>query len=625
MRQAQPGGVVERLDRLYEFDREPVTRDRLCGGAYFAGAYAGEHVAATEFVIGALFVTWGASIWDIFVGLAIGNLLAVLSWALVCAPLAVQTRLTLYWYLRRIGGPLLTVIYNVLNALLFCVLAGCMITVSASAVRIPFGIPPQTHWYPTDASFVLTVCAVGAVVVWLAIAGFKRLAAFAAVCSPWMLLMFVLGALVMLPALAEATGLGPVDSFERFWLLGERAIWTGRTPDGGPPLLGFWHIAAFAWICNLAMHLGLSDMAIFRYARHAGYGLYSAFGMFLGHYVAWIAAGVMGAGAAALAGAPLTALDAGAVADRALGFCGAIAVVIAGWTTSNPTLYRAGLALQAVTPNWPRWLVTLAVGILTTMVACFPFVFTGLLNFVGLYGLLLAPPGAIVITEHWLFPRLGLRRYWAEQRGRLLNLPALAAWAAGMALALGLYLSDTLHLFFLFAPVYVVTSAVYIALASFAGAARRAAAPAAAAAPSAAHAPPREPGDSAMSPGAAASAARIDPHASPAASAAPQAVSRARAAPRAASRASAARRAGQASESVSPAGRPSRRAALWMSGSLAAAALLACLALALYVFSAPPAEFAGRLAWFKTWLLAPTLVYFVSATAWELRRAAPRG
>ena len=193
--------------------------------------------------------------------------------------------------MRRIGGPLLTVLYNVLNALLFCVLAGCMITVSASAVRIPFGIPPQTQWYPTDARFVIAVCVVGAVVVWLAIAGFKRLAAFATVCSPWMLLMFIAGALVMLPGLGESTGVGSVRSLSQFWELGEKAIWIGRTPDGGLPLIGFWHVAAFAWICNLAMHMGLSDMAIFRYARRTTYGFFSVFGMFLGHYLAWIAAG----------------------------------------------------------------------------------------------------------------------------------------------------------------------------------------------------------------------------------------------------------------------------------------------------------------------------------------------
>ncbi len=563
-------GIIQRLDRLYEFDREPVSPDRLCGGAYFAGAYAGEHVAATEFVIGALFVTWGASVFDVIVGLAIGNLLAVLSWALVCAPIATQTRLTLYWYLRKIGGPLLTVIYNVLNALLFCVLAGCMITVSASAVRIPFGIPPQTQWYPTDGRFVLAVCVVGAVVVWLAVAGFKRLAAFATVCAPWMLLMFVAGALVMLPALGEATGIGTVRSVSQFWELGENAVWTGQTPDGKPPLIGFWHIVAFAWICNLAMHMGLSDMAIFRYARRARYGLFSAFGMFLGHYVAWIAAGAMGAGAALALNTPLTALDSGAVAYQALGAAGAIAVVIAGWTTSNPTLYRAGLALQAVTPNWPRWLVTLVVGVITTIVACFPFVFTGLLSFVVIYGLLLVPAGAIVMTEHWLFPRFGLTRYWAQQRGRSLNWPALVAWAAGMASALVLYLTDTLHLFFLFVPVYSLTVVLYIVLASLGGA------------------------RAAVHPAAAGAAHREDPVGRPGPNVAPTLPDR--------------------TDQVH------RTAAYWVSGLVALAALLICTALAAYVYFAGASEYADRLAWFKRWLLVPTGLYFVSATFWQVRR-----
>ncbi|MBI5866375.1 MAG: nucleoside transporter [Planctomycetes bacterium] len=564
MRRPDSSGVVERLDHLYEFDREPVRPDKLCDGAYFAGAYAGEHVAATEFVIGALFVTWGASIIDIFVGLAIGNLLAVLSWALVCAPIATQTRLTLYWYLRRIGGPFLTVIYNVLNAALFCVLAGCMITVSASAVRIPFGIPPQTQWHPTDFRFVLTVLAVGAVVVWLAIAGFKRLAAFATVCSPWMLLMFVLGAIVMLPPLAEAAKIGPIDSVSRFWQLGQQTIWTGKTPDGGPPQISFWHITAFAWICNLAMHLGLSDMAIFRYAKRASYGLYSATGMLLGHYVAWIAAGVMGAGAAVVLKSPLTQLDSGAVANQALGIAGAIAVVLAGWTTSNPTLYRAGLALQAVTPNWPRWLVTLIVGAITTVIACFPFVFTKLLDFVGFYGLLLAPPGAIVITEHWIFPRLGLQQYWTERRGLTLNVPALIAWGAGMALALGLYLSDTLHLFFLFIPVYVLTAVVYLVLAPLAGAraADREVKPA------------EGPEHSGASPG---------------------------------------------QEALAQAAKSGIR--VWTAGAIAAVCLVTCVVPAVAVYFAPASEYAARLAWFKTALLIPTAGYFVAATAWEIWRS----
>lgn len=455
--------AAKALDKLYEFDREPVPDDRLLGPGYFAGSFAGEHVAATEFVIGVLFVNWGASVRDIFIGLAIGNLLAVLTWTLVCAPIAVETRLTLYWYLRRIGGPFLTVIYNVLNAVLFCILAGCMITVSASAVRIPFNIPAQVHWYPTDARFVLVVLAVGAVVTALAILGFKKLASFSTVCSPWMFLMFVAGAIVMLPRLSVEAGGGG------FWDVAQKAVWTGRTPDGSEPL-GFGKVVAFAWICNLAMHAGLSDMALFRYAKKASYGLTSAFGMFLGHYLAWICAGIMGAGAALMLNAPLTKLDSGDVAYQALGWAGILAVIVAGWTTSNPTLYRAGLALQAVTPNWSRARVTLVAGIATTLIACSPFVFTGLLNFVGIYGLLLAPAGAIVLTEHWIFPRIGLTRYWASYRGVLLNWPALLSWAVAILLALARERSGTLHLFYLFVPVYVLTSVLYIVLASRFGA-----------------------------------------------------------------------------------------------------------------------------------------------------------
>ncbi len=461
--------AAQRLDQLYEFDREPVSDDHLLGPGYFAGSFAGEHVAATEFVIGVSFVNWGASVRDIFLGLAIGNLLAVLTWTLVCAPVAVDTRLTLYWYLRRIGGPFLTVIYNVLNAVLFCILAGCMITVSASAVRIPFNIPAQVLWYPTDIRFVAVVLIVGAVVVALAILGFKKLASFATVCSPWMFLMFIAGAIVMLPKLGEASGVGPISSLGSFFEMAHKVVWTGATPDGSPPL-GFWKVAAFAWICNLAMHGGLSDMALFRYAKKASYGLLSACGMFLGHYLAWICAGMMGVGAGLLLNEPLARLDSGEVGYQALGWAGVVAVIVAGWSTSNPTLYRVGLALQAVTPNWSRARVTLVAGAVTTVIACFPFVFTRLLDFVGVYGLLLAPAGAIVVTEHWIFPRIGLTRYWASYRKLFLNWPALISWGAAVIVALALERSGVLHLFFLFLPVYVLTSVLYILLSSWAGA-----------------------------------------------------------------------------------------------------------------------------------------------------------
>jgi cytosine permease len=461
--------VVHRLDALYEFERAPVTEDRLQPPSYFAGLFAGEHVAATEFVIGALLVSFGASARDIVFGLLLGNLMAVLSWTFVCAPIAVQTRLTLYWYLRRIVGPGVTILYNLCNAVMYCILAGAMITVSASAVRLPFGIPAQTRWYPEDLRFVLVVLVVGAVVVALAILGFRRLAQFAVVCAPWMFLMFVAGALVTLPALATTLPGGRIGSGRDLWALASGTIWTGARAAGGPAL-GFWHVASFAWIANLAMHVGLSDMAIFRYARRARYGLFSAFGMYLGHYLAWICAGVMGAAVAFVLGRPLAQLDSGDVAYQALGVTGALAVVIAGWTTSNPTLYRAGLALQVVTPGWPRWLVTAIAGVVTTLVACSPFVFTRLLDFVGVYGLLLMPVGAIVFVEHWIFPRLGWTRFWTSRRGVVVSVPALVAWLLPLGLGLAAWQTGRLHLFFLAGPVWAGTAVLYLGLAAVGGA-----------------------------------------------------------------------------------------------------------------------------------------------------------
>lgn len=454
------------MSEVQEFDHQPVPPQRLHRARHFAALYAGEHIAGTEFVIGAAFVAWGVAAIDVIFGLLLGNTLAVLTWRFVCAPIAVDTRMTLYAYLEKITGKFFIFIYSIVNGILFAILAGSMITVSASAVRIPFGIEPQTHWYPTDIAFVLVALGVGAVVVTVAVYGFKRLAQFAQAVVPWMIVMFLVGALTLLPVLSRNAGLSmPIASLNELWLIAKGQVWLGN--EAG---LSFWHVTAFAWVCNLAMHGSLGDMTILRYARKASYGYFSALGMFIGHFAAWIFAGVMGAGAGVILSKTIIQLDAGEVAYQALGVSGIIAVIIAGWTTSNPTLYRAGLAFQSLNPKWSRAWVTAIVGVITTIIACFPFVFTKLLSFVGLMGLTLAPVGAILVTEHWLFPKMGLTRYWREYTRTALNWPALASWIIGLLCA-WLLNSIGLHLFFLLIPVWVITTVVYIVLARIAGAA----------------------------------------------------------------------------------------------------------------------------------------------------------
>jgi len=440
--------LTQRLDQLYEFDREPVTTDKLHSPGKFAALFAGEHVAATEFVIGPMFVLHGVAAKDLFLGLLIGNLLAVLSWAFIVAPIAVRTRLTLYWYLRKIGGPGLTYIYNVANALLYCILAGAMISVSATAVGLAFKIPTPalTDVFPNSVGWALITLLVGSVVTVIAILGFEKVSKFSTVCSPWLFAIFIAGALALLPSLGE------IRSLSDFWHIAETKIWNGIAATGQEKY-SFWHITFFAWFCNMAMHIDLSDMAIFRFAKNWKYGFFLAFGMYPGHFLAWICSGIMVAAVA-------RKMDPGMMAFTAVGFAGAVAVVIAGWTTANPPMYRADLALQVATPNWKRWRVTLIAGLVTTIVACFPVVFMRLLDFVALYGLILMPIGAVVFTEYWILPKLGLKQYRAETQGLFINYAALFTWVATLVIVFIL----PIHLFFKWLPGYFIAQAIYILL-----------------------------------------------------------------------------------------------------------------------------------------------------------------
>lgn len=462
---------VKNFNHLDE-EQMPIAEHKLHGGKHFAGLYAGEHVAATEFVIGATFVVLGASTRDILIGLFIGNILAVLSWTFLTAPIAVQTRLSLYTYLNKIAGDSMTNLYNWANAIIFTVISAAMITVSASAVRFLFNIPAQLHWYSTNLWFILIVVGVGMIVVLVAMYGFKTVADFSTICAPWLFAMFVGGAMALLPVLAyNVVGTTSISNFDVFLQIGDESIWRGVT-DTGEEGIGLIEVIGFAWAANTLTHIGLIDMAILRYAKKPSYGLYSGFGMIFGHYIAWIAAGIMGAGAAVLLQKPVLALDPGDVAYYALGASGFVIVIVAGWTTANANLYRAGLAAQAIFKNHSRKKTTLIVGIFTVIVACFPFVFTKMLPLLTYAGLLVVPVGAIVFAEHFLFPKIGLTRYWARYSDLVTSKSAVVSWILGLILGFGLNALDIMSFYYLFVPVWFFTVATYTLFAKFEGASK---------------------------------------------------------------------------------------------------------------------------------------------------------
>ncbi len=440
--------IAKAMDGLYEFDREPVSTDKLQSGGKFAAMFAGEHVAATEFVIGAFFVLHGVSAGDLLWGLLIGNILAVLSWTFICAPIAVRTRLTLYWYLRKIAGPGVTLIYNIACAFLYCILAGAMISVSSTAISLLFGVkvPRLGEFLPTSLGWVLVTLAIGAIFTVLAVLGFEKLSRFAAVASPWIFIVFIAGAIAVMPKLGIRPDLG------NFIEVVTTKVWNG-VPVAGQEKLGLFQVMFFAWFCNLAMHIGLSDLAIFRYAKKWPYGLYTAFGVFPGHMLAWMASGFM---VAAIG----REMHPGLMAFEAAGIAGVFGCVLAGWTTANPTLYRAGLALQTLTPGWPRWKMTTAAGAVTTVLACFPVFFLKLMDYVAIYGLVLMPIGAIVLAEHWIFPLLKIEQYQAGKKGWTFNWTALLVWFATLAICFAL----PIHLYFRWLPGYFIALVSYTVL-----------------------------------------------------------------------------------------------------------------------------------------------------------------
>ncbi len=450
-----------------EFEREPVPLSHLKSWKSFLGMYAGEHAAGTEFVIGPLFLTAGVSAFDLIIGLLLGNLMAVLSWRFLTAEIAVKYRLTLYYQLEKICGKNLVTFYNVANGVLFCFLAGAMITVSATAVGIPFDMemPKLSDTMPNSVTWVIIVLVIGSIISFVAAKGYDSVSKAANWMAPFIVVAFLACGFVSLGQLE-------VKSFTDFW-----NIWgAGSDPFPGQIKYTFWHVVLWSWFCNAAMHIGMSDLSVFRYAKHPGLGWTTAAGMYVGHYIAWIAAALLYAvylrspeAQAMLSQDIAPPVAPGPLAYNAIGFFGIIAVIIAGWTTANPTIYRAGLAFQAIVPNFKNstfWM-TIFAGAIATIAGIFPAFAMKLLDFVALYGFILAPVGAIIVFEHFFAKRAGIISNYAEQQGISFNFAVLLAWGISFGVFYLLSISQGIFLSFLTLPAWLACGFLYLLISKY--------------------------------------------------------------------------------------------------------------------------------------------------------------
>lgn len=443
-----------------EFERTPVPKSRLKSWKSFIGMYAGEHAAGTEFMIGPLFLTTGVSAFDLIVGLLVGNLLAVLSWRFLTAEIAVKNRLTLYFQLEKICGKKLVTAYNLANGILFCFLAGSMITVSATAVGIPFDMPmPKlSDTLPNGSTWIIIVILIGLVISIIAAKGYETVTKAANWMSPIIVVAFIACGVVALGQLG-------ISSFSDFW-----DIWgEGSDPFPGQVKFTFWHVVIWSWFANGAMHIGMSDLSVFRFAKEPKAGWATAAGMYVGHYMAWIAAALLYAvylkspeAQAFLSNGEAPPVAPGPLANNAIGVFGIIAVVLAGWTTANPTIYRAGLAFQAILPKLSTANVTILAGALATLAGIFPAFAMKLLGFVALYGFILAPFGAIIVFEHFFHKRMGITKNYAEKANLSFNKSVLLAWIISFGLFYYISVQFDVFLSFVTLPAWLMCGILFM-------------------------------------------------------------------------------------------------------------------------------------------------------------------
>ena len=92
-----------------------------------------------------------------------------------------------------------------------------------------------------------------------------------------------------------------------------------------------------------------------------------------------------------------------------------------------------------------------------------------LLSFVGLYGTVLAPIGAIIVVDHFLADSVGIERDPAEHHGWNFNWSVLIAWLVPVAVAMYLYRFHDVFASYLPLPCAIACGLLYILLSKWSG------------------------------------------------------------------------------------------------------------------------------------------------------------
>ena len=105
---------------------------------------------------------------------------------------------------------------------------------------------------------------------------------------------------------------------------------------------------------------------------------------------------------------------------------------------------------------------TIIAGLVCTIAGVFPAFAMQLLDFVGIYGTILSPIGAVIVVDHFLAKKVGITPEYSHRTGSSFNIAVLLAWAIPVAVGLWFYKVKGVNAFFLPLPCWLGCGVLYV-------------------------------------------------------------------------------------------------------------------------------------------------------------------
>jgi len=377
-----------------DYEREKVPESGLRSWWNITAVQFGYMFGSTA-LIWAMQFTKGFTFKQILITLIVGHFISFWIFYLN-GMIGVKERMSTFYCARLSFGSLGSNLVGVLVAFAILGWMGAQVGATALAVNA------ATGWNVTALNIIIGLC-----MTLTAVIGYKGISKLSNFSVPYFIVICVIGLFI------AANKLG-----------GFNALFAIQPKSPMPLVTGITAVVG-----SIAV-MGVTTPDISRYAR-TNWDLGWAVGIscVIGHMVIPVAGVLM-----AMA---VGSTNIGQVVFGLLGWWGVLMIVTAGWTTGDNNIYSSALAMTAIIPKIPKWVLSLILGIIGTAAATAGIV-NHLMSWLSLLSALAPPVFGVMQADYFILPMLGIERSLVMKEKKQFNLGALIAWALGAYIALHL-------------------------------------------------------------------------------------------------------------------------------------------------------------------------------------------